>query len=42
MGHVTLYSTPGSCAVAAHLALELVGADYDAVQLDFSRNEQRS
>ncbi len=42
MGHVTLYSTPGSCAVAAHLALELVGADYEAVQLDFSKNEQRS
>jgi glutathione S-transferase len=42
MGRVTLYSTPGSCAVAAHIALELVAADYEAVQLDFSKNEQRS
>lgn len=42
MDRVTLYSTPGSCAAAAHIALELVGADYEAVQMDFSKNEQRS
>ena len=42
MDRVILYSTPGSCAVAAHIALELVGAEYEAVQLDFSKNEQRS
>ena len=42
MARLTLYSTPGSCAVAAHVALELVAADYEAVQLDFSKNEQRA
>ena len=37
-----LYFSPGSCALASHIALEHVGADYEAVRVDFSRGEQRS
>ena len=38
----TLYFTPGTCALASHIALEQAGADYQAVSIDFSRNEQQS
>lgn len=38
----TLYFTPGTCALASHIALEQAGADYQAVSVDFSRNEQQS
>lgn len=38
----TLYYAPGTCALAAHIALEQSGTAYDAVRLDFSRQEQRS
>lgn len=39
---LTLYSAPGTCALASHIALECAGADYRTVRLDFSRQEQRS
>lgn len=36
-----LYFSPQSCALASHIALEEAGADYQAVRIDFSKNEQR-
>jgi glutathione S-transferase len=39
---LNLYYAPGTCALAAHLALEYAGADYQATRLDFSKSEQRS
>jgi len=38
----TLYFASGTCALASHIALEQAGADYQAVCVDFSRNEQQS
>lgn len=38
----TLYYAPNTCALASHIALEQAGAEYEAVRLDFSRNEQRT
>ena len=38
----TLYFAPGSCALASHIALEESGAKYDAVKVDFSKNQQRT
>jgi glutathione S-transferase len=37
-----LYYSPNSCALASHIALETAGAKYEAVKVDFKRNEQRS
>jgi glutathione S-transferase len=37
-----LYFAPGTCALASHIALEIAGADYEAVKLDFRNNEQLS
>lgn len=37
-----LYYSPGSCALAVHIALEEAGARYDAQRVDFDRQEQRS
>jgi glutathione S-transferase len=37
-----LFYSPGSCALASHIALEEVGAAYTAARIDFSRSEQRS
>jgi glutathione S-transferase len=37
-----LYYTPNTCALASMIALEHAGADYEAVRVDFSQNEQRS
>jgi glutathione S-transferase len=37
-----LYYAPGTCALASHIALEEVGADYKAVRLDFKANQQNS
>ena len=37
-----LYYAPHTCALASHLALELAGADYRAVRLDFQSQQQRS
>ena len=39
---LTLYYAPMTCALAAHIALEQAGAPYEAVRLDFIREEQRS
>lgn len=39
---LTLYYAPNTCALASHIALEQAGANYEAVRVDFSRNEQRS
>jgi glutathione S-transferase len=36
-----LYYAPNSCALASHIALEEAGAEYEAIRLDFSVNEQR-
>lgn len=39
---LTLYYAPGTCALASHIALECAGAAYEAVRLDFAKQEQRS
>jgi glutathione S-transferase len=39
---LTLYSVPGTCALASHLALEYSGAPYQVVHLDFKQQQQRS
>lgn len=36
------YFAAQTCALASHLALEEAGADYQAMRVDFSKNEQRS
>nr|WP_210338975.1 glutathione S-transferase N-terminal domain-containing protein [Ensifer sp. ENS04] len=35
-----LFYAPGSCSLASHIALEEVGADYEARRVDFLRAEQ--
>jgi glutathione S-transferase len=37
-----LYYSPGSCALASHIALEEAGAAYTAERVDFKRNQQIS
>jgi glutathione S-transferase len=37
-----LYYAPGTCALATHIALEEVGAPYEAVLVDFGSQSQRS
>ena len=37
-----LYYAPNTCALASHVILEEAGAAYEAVRLDFARNDQRS
>lgn len=37
-----LYYTPGTCALASHIALEQAGAEYEAVRVDFSTQGQRA
>jgi glutathione S-transferase len=37
-----LFYSPGSCALASHIALEEAGAEYTAARVDFSKGEQRS
>ena len=39
---LTLYYASGTCALAAHIALEISGAPYDAVRVDFGKQQQRS
>lgn len=39
---LTFYYAPKTCALAVHLALEHIGAPYEAIQLDFSQQSQRS
>lgn len=36
------YYSPRSCALASHIVLEHVGADYEAVKVDFTQKEQQS
>ena len=36
-----LFYSPGSCALASHIALEEAGAQYEAVRLNFADGEQR-
>ena len=36
-----LYYSPSACSMAAHIALQEAGAQYEAIRLDFSSNEQR-
>lgn len=35
-----LYYSPGSCALASHIALADAGADYEPVRIDFASGEQ--
>lgn len=35
-----LYYSPGSCALASHIALEEAGGDYEAIRIDFGAGEQ--
>jgi glutathione S-transferase len=39
---LTLYFAPHTCALATHIVLEEVGADYLAKRIDFATNQQRS
>jgi glutathione S-transferase len=39
---MTLYYAAHTCALATHIALQEVGADYTTVRIDFATNEQRS
>jgi glutathione S-transferase len=41
MSRWTLYTAPGTCALATHAALREAGADFDVVRLDFGTAEQR-
>ena len=36
------YYSPRSCALASHIVLEHIGADFEAIRLDFQSNQQRS
>lgn len=38
----SLYFSRGACSLASHIALEHVGADYQALRVDFNSTEQRS
>ena len=37
-----LYYTAGTCALASHITLEEVGADYSTVRISFDANQQNS
>lgn len=37
-----LFYGPGSCALAAHIALEEAGADYEAIRVNLAAGEQRA
>lgn len=42
MSRWTLYTAPGTCALATHIALHEAGADFDVVVLDFAASQQQS
>jgi glutathione S-transferase len=39
---LTLYYSPGACAMASHIALEEAGADYEIVRIDLKKGEQKT
>lgn len=39
---LTLYYSPGACAMASHIALEEAGADYDLVAVDLKTGQQKT
>ena len=39
---ITLYTAPGTCALASLIALEDAGAEYETVKIDFKSGQQRS
>lgn len=41
MDRFTLYTAPGTCALATHIALHEAGAAFDVVALDFGAQEQQ-
>jgi len=42
MARWTLYTAPGTCALATHIALREANADVEIVRLDFGANQQQS
>jgi glutathione S-transferase len=42
MSRWTLYTAPGTCALASHIALREAGADFELVKLDFGAVQQQS
>lgn len=38
----TLFYTPGTCALASHIALAEAGAEYELKRINFATNEQRT
>ena len=42
MSTLTFYYARNTCALASHIALETAGARYEAVRVDFAKQEQRS
>ena len=39
---ITLYTAPGTCGLASHIALEDAGAEYTIVKIDFKARQQSS
>jgi len=39
---LTFFYSPGSCALASHIALEDAGASYELKRVDFRKTEQQS
>ncbi|MEJ0064905.1 MAG: hypothetical protein WDM85_05290 [Caulobacteraceae bacterium] len=39
---LTLYFAPGASSMAPHIALNEIGAPFDAVPMSFDRNDTRS
>lgn len=42
MSTLKLYLAPGTCAMAAHIALQEAGAGHEVIKLNFANQEQRS
>ena len=38
---LNLYYSPNSCALASHILLEEVGANYSVIEINFNKNEQK-